>query len=59
MRVLKPNGTLIFKWNQKQISIKKILEIINHKPLFGHVTGNKGNTIWIAFLKTPHPINPT
>lgn len=51
MRVLKPGGTLIFKWNVKQISIKKILSIIEHKPLFGHTTSR--NTIWMAFIKIP------
>lgn len=32
MRVLKPNGTLIFKWNEEQIKLKEILSctIINH-----------------------------
>ena len=26
-RVLKPNGTLIFKWNEQQIKLKEILKI--------------------------------
>jgi len=53
MRVLKPNGTLIFKWNESQIKINKILEIINTKPLFGHTSGRQSKTIWMTFLKTP------
>jgi ubiquinone/menaquinone biosynthesis C-methylase UbiE len=37
MRVLEPNGILIFKWNEAQITLNKILDIIKVKPLFGHV----------------------
>lgn len=51
MRVLKPGGTLIFKWNENQITAKDILAIIDHKPLFGHVTGRHGKTLWMAFMK--------
>lgn len=49
MRVLKPNGTLIFKWNEKQIKTRKILDLITHKPLFGHNTTK--HTIWMTFMK--------
>lgn len=52
MRVLDINGTLIFKWNELQIPIKKIIEVIGQQPLFGHTTKNSGNTIWMAFLKS-------
>jgi|SRR6478609_1636940 len=51
MRVLQPHGTLIFKWNEAQITLNKVLSVINHKPLFGHVTGKHGRTIWLAFMK--------
>ena len=51
MRVLEPNGILIFKWNEAQITLNKILDIIKVKPLFGHVTGKHGRTIWLAFMK--------
>ena len=51
MRVLEPNGVLIFKWNEAQIKLTKILEIIKHKPLFGHTSGKHGRTIWLAFMK--------
>lgn len=47
-RVLKPNGTLIFKWSEAQINVKKILEIIPIQPLFGN---QRGNTHWIVFFK--------
>lgn len=49
MRVLEPGGTLIFKWNEKQISTKRILSLLPQQPLFGHSTSK--NTIWMAFMK--------
>lgn len=48
IRVLKPNGTLIFKWNEQQIKIKEILNIIDYKPLFGN---KRGDTHWLVFMK--------
>lgn len=52
MRVLDVNGTLIFKWNEHQIKLQDILDIIDYKPLFGHTSGRHGKTIWLCFLKT-------
>lgn len=51
MRVLKPYGILIFKWNEAQIKLNQVLAVIDQKPLFGHVTGKHGRTIWMAFMK--------
>ena len=51
MRVLKAEGILIFKWNEEQIKIRQILDIIPYKPLFGHPTSNHGKTIWMCFMK--------
>lgn len=51
MRVLKVNGTLIFKWNENQIPVNKIIEIIGVRPLFGHPTRHS-KTIWMTFIKT-------
>jgi len=51
MRVLEPNGILIFKWNEIQITLNKVLEVIGNKPLFGHTSGKHGKTIWMAFMK--------
>jgi len=53
-RVLKPNGTLIFKWNSTQIPLKKILELTDVKPLFGHTTGRQAKTHWVAFMNPPN-----
>lgn len=48
MRVLKPNGTLIFKWNEQQIKLKEILDNIDFKPLFGN---RRDKTHWLVFMK--------
>lgn len=50
-RVLKTNGTLIFKWNETDIPVKDILSLTEHKPLFGHISGKRSNTHWISFIK--------
>lgn len=51
MRVLEPFGTLIFKWNEVQITTSKVLQIIGVQPLFGHPSGKHGRTKWMAFMK--------
>lgn len=48
MRILKPYGTLVFKWNEDQIRLKEILPLFGQKPLFGHKT-NK--THFLVFMK--------
>lgn len=50
-RVLKPNGTLIFKWNEYQIPVSEILTLADAKPLYGHRSGRASKTHWIAFIK--------
>ena len=49
MRVLKANGTLIFKWNEQQIKLSEILKVIDYKPLFGN---RRANTHWLIFMKS-------
>ena len=51
MRVLKPNGTLIFKWSETDIPLKKILQIIGRQPLYGHKSGKRMQTHWLCFMK--------
>jgi len=51
-RVLKPNGTLIFKWNDCRFPVKEILKLTDEKPLFGHKSGIKMQTHWITFMKS-------
>ncbi|WP_251870276.1 class I SAM-dependent methyltransferase [Enterococcus italicus] len=48
MRVLKPSGTLIFKWNEEQVKLKDVLATIEYKPLFGN---KRSKTHWLVFMK--------
>lgn len=51
MRVLKPNGILIFKWNETSIPTSKVIEALGHSPLFGHKSGKLSKTQWLCFMK--------
>lgn len=51
MRVLKPNGTLIFKWNEQNIPVSKIISVIGYTPLYGHKSGKLQKTHWMCFMK--------
>jgi hypothetical protein len=48
MRVLKPTGTLIFKWNEAQVPLKDVLSVIPYQPLFGN---KRSKTHWLTFMK--------
>ena len=50
-RVLKPNGTLIFKWNEVDIPLREVLALTTEKPLYGHRSGKAAKTHWVAFIK--------
>lgn len=52
MRVLKPNGTLIFKWSEIDIPTRKVIDAIGAEPLYGHHSGKASKTHWMAFFKT-------
>ena len=51
IRVLEPYGTLIFKWNESEITVPEILEAVGKQPLFGHKSGKRSNTHWMVFMK--------
>ena len=50
-RVLKPHGTLVFKWAETDIPLTEVLALTEEKPLFGHRSGKKLGTHWCIFLK--------
>lgn len=50
-RVLRPEGTLIFKWNENEIPVSQILALTPERPLYGHKSGKNSQTHWIAFIK--------
>lgn len=48
IRVLKPDGTLNFKWSDCQIPVRQVLEAVPYKPLYGQ---QRGTTHWMTFIK--------
>lgn len=53
MRALDDYGTLVFKWNETQITVSEIIKTIDHQPLIGHKSGKANNTHWLLFFKFP------
>lgn len=51
MRVLKPDGVLIFKWSEYDIPSAEVWKAIGQKPLFGHHSGKRSRTFWACFMK--------
>lgn len=49
MRVLKPTGTMVFKWNETQVKLGEVLKAIDYKPILGNKTSK--NTHWLVFVK--------
>ena len=50
-RVLKPFGTLIFKWNETDVVLSELLKLTDQVPLYGHISGKHSKTHWVAFIK--------
>lgn len=50
-RVLKPNGILVFKWNETDATVNEIIKLAPYSPLFGHKSGKLNKTHWIVFMK--------
>lgn len=50
-RVLKPDGTLVFKWNETQVKIGEVLALTPVSPLFGQMSGRRGMTHWLVFMR--------
>ena len=50
-RVLRPGGTLIFKWCEIEIPLREILALTPASPLYGHRTGKQAKTHWVSFIK--------
>jgi ubiquinone/menaquinone biosynthesis C-methylase UbiE len=48
IRVLKPTGTLLFKWSNNQIEFSEIFKAIGQKPILGD---RRGSTRWSVFIK--------
>ena len=50
-RVLRPLGTLFFKWSEIDIPVSEILALTPQKPLIGNKSGRTAKTHWIVFMK--------
>lgn len=50
-RVLKPFGTLVFKWNEHEIKVSEVLKLTDQVPLFGNRCGKTAKSHWIVFMK--------
>lgn len=50
-RVLKPNGTLVFKWSEAQVPLKEVLACTDEKPLYGHQAARLNRMHWVVFMK--------
>lgn len=52
-RVLRHEGTLIFKWNEDQIALGDLLSRLPVQPLIGNrrPKGARGQTFWMVFFK--------
>ena len=50
-RVLGVEGTLVFKWNETQVSLREVLALAPRRPLFGNASGRKNGTHWLCFFK--------
>lgn len=56
-RILKPEGVLIFKWNEHEIPVSQVLELTPVKPLFGNRCGKTAKSHWIVFMKMVNEVN--
>ncbi len=49
MRVMKPTGVMVFKWNEDQIPIKEVFKAFGKQPIVGDM---RSKTKWSVFIKT-------
>jgi SAM-dependent methyltransferase len=52
-RVLRPEGILIFKWNEHDVPVSHILKLTPEQPLFGNRCGKTAKSHWLVFMKSP------
>ena len=50
-RVLRPMGTLVFKWCESSVPLQEILALTPEKPLIGNRKPATSKTHWILFMK--------
>jgi SAM-dependent methyltransferase len=50
-RVLRPHGTLVFKWAETNIRVGEVLALAPQRPLFGNRMPKLSGTHWVVFMK--------
>ena len=50
-RVLKSNGTMVFKWYEYHISLTEVLKCFDQKPILGNRRPKLSKTHWLLFFK--------
>lgn len=50
-RVLRPDGVLVFKWNEHEVPVSAVLALTTEKPLFGNRCGRTAKSHWLVFMK--------
>lgn len=50
-RVLKENGTLIFKWSEDSVTVGEVINAIGREPLYGQRSRRGSKTHWLCFFK--------
>ena len=58
MRVCKVNGTVVFKWNETDIKVKELINVLGMQPIYGHTSGRQSKTIWMCFMKLKPTSSP-
>lgn len=56
-RVLRPQGVLIFKWNETQVPVSQVIALTDEKPAIWQRTGKADKTHWIIFVKAGRAVN--
>lgn len=56
-RVLRPDGVLVFKWNEHEVKVSEVLALTDVRPLFGNRCGKSAKSHWLVFMK-PAPTHP-
>lgn len=57
-RVLRPGGTLVFKWNENDIPVREVLALTDAKPVVGNRSGRNAKSHWLVFLKPTPRVEP-
>jgi SAM-dependent methyltransferase len=56
-RVLKPYGTLVFKWSEDSLTVGAVIRAIGREPLYGQKERKKSKAHWLCFVKIPENEN--